>query len=128
MIGRVDEIRQLVLEPYEEDRRLALLNDACRVYASAFVDDAFVLGDAYGYLHAHKPDGSHAWELFCGSTIGGIDRSPDGRKLAVSTAAGYLQFSIVGGKHLHQSDDYIVALVPKNEVPTVARALAERDR
>ena len=38
-----------------------------------------------------------------------------------------LNRTIFGGKHLHEGDDYIVALVPKDEVPDVARALASID-
>jgi hypothetical protein len=68
-----------------------MLEDSSRVYASSFVGGAFVLGDAYGYLRACTPKGKPTWQLFCGSSIGGIDVSPDGRRLAVATAAGFLQ-------------------------------------
>lgn len=34
-----------------------------------------------------------------------------------------LNRAILGGKHLHQGDDYIVCLVSKDEVPAVAHAL-----
>lgn len=91
-IVRVNDLPGLVREPYDEDPRLRVLDDQCRVYASAFIDDTIVLGDAYGYLRAWSPSGERRWQLFCGSSIGGIDRSPDGRKLAVATAAGFLQF------------------------------------
>jgi hypothetical protein len=44
------------------------------------------------------------------------------------TAGEYpLNRAILGGKHLHHGDDYIVALVRKNEVPEVAAALAKID-
>lgn len=38
-----------------------------------------------------------------------------------------LNRAILGGKHLHKGDDYIVALVTKDEVPAVATALAAVD-
>lgn len=91
VIVSVPALAGLDVEPYEEDRSLRMLEDSSRVYASSFIGGAFVLGDAYGYLRACSPKGKPKWQLFCGSSIGGIDVSPDGRKLAVATAAGYLQ-------------------------------------
>lgn len=38
-----------------------------------------------------------------------------------------LNRAILGGKHLHEGDDYLVVLVSKEEVPGVARALAAID-
>jgi hypothetical protein len=38
-----------------------------------------------------------------------------------------LNRAILGGKHLNRGENYIVALVPKEEVPAVARALASID-
>lgn len=38
-----------------------------------------------------------------------------------------LNRAILGGTHLHEGDDYIVALVPAAEVPAVAQALAAID-
>ncbi len=38
-----------------------------------------------------------------------------------------LNRAILGGKHLHRGDEYIVALVTKDEVVAVARALASID-
>jgi uncharacterized protein DUF1877 len=38
-----------------------------------------------------------------------------------------LNRAILGGKHLYQGENYIVALVTKDEVPAVARALAAID-
>ena len=38
-----------------------------------------------------------------------------------------LNHTILGGRHLHEGDDYIVALVPASEVPDVARALGAVD-
>lgn len=91
MIGRVSDVAGLDLEPYHEAPCLRVLDKGCRVYASTFHRDLVLLGDAYGYVRAFGLDGQAAWQLFCGSSIGGIDVSPDGRKLAVATAAGYLQ-------------------------------------
>ncbi len=38
-----------------------------------------------------------------------------------------LNRAILGGRHLYEGDDYVVALVPKDEVPAVAAALATID-
>jgi hypothetical protein len=38
-----------------------------------------------------------------------------------------LNRALLGGKHLHRGEGYIVALVTKDEVPAVARALASID-
>src|SRR5262245_53131492 len=38
-----------------------------------------------------------------------------------------LNRAILGGKHLHRGEEYIVTLVTKDEVPAVARALASID-
>lgn len=38
-----------------------------------------------------------------------------------------LNRALLGGKHLHRGDEYIVALVTRDEVPAVARALASID-
>jgi hypothetical protein len=38
-----------------------------------------------------------------------------------------LNRAILGGTHLHEGDEYIIALVPKHDVPAVASALAAID-
>jgi hypothetical protein len=78
--------------PYEEDPRVRVIEGISRVYASAFHDGAFWLGNASGYLHAVRPDGTLVWRHFCGSSLGGVAISPDRRHAVVTTAAGYLQF------------------------------------
>jgi WD40 repeat protein len=88
----VDALFGLELPRYEDDPRLVVLDAECRVYASTFRDGRFVLGDAYGYLRERGVDGSEGWQHFCGSSIGGVAFSPDGRRLAVGTAAGGLHF------------------------------------
>jgi hypothetical protein len=47
--------------------------------------------------------------------------------LSVDGGSFPLNRAILGATHLHRADDYIVALVPKTDVPTVARALAAID-
>jgi hypothetical protein len=47
--------------------------------------------------------------------------------LSVDGGSFPLNRAILGGTHLHRGDDYIFALVPKTDVPTVARALAAID-
>ncbi|HUH02960.1 MAG TPA: hypothetical protein VML75_13275, partial [Kofleriaceae bacterium] len=60
------------------------------VYASDWVDGVFALGGAHGYVYGVTPAGEERWRHFVGSTIGGVALAPDGRTLAVATAAGFL--------------------------------------
>ncbi len=89
-IARVDDLRGLRLPAYEEDARLLPLDGRARVYASSFVDDTFLLGDAHGFVRAIRTSGELAWLHFTGSAVGGVDVSPDGRRLAIGTHAGFL--------------------------------------
>lgn len=89
-IGRVDELHTLQLGNYEEDARLLPLESGSRVYASSFHEGMFLLGDAYGYIRAAKLNGDLGWQHFTGSSVGGVDVSPDGKQLAISTHAGFL--------------------------------------
>jgi hypothetical protein len=89
-IGRMDELLTLRLGTYEEDVRLLPLESGARVYHSSFHEDLFLLGDAYGYIRAAKPNGDLGWQHFTGSSIGGVDVSADGKQLAIATAAGFL--------------------------------------
>ncbi|MFT5356962.1 MAG: hypothetical protein ACI9KE_004189 [Polyangiales bacterium] len=89
-IGRMDELLTLRLGRYEEDARLLPLESSARVYNSGFHDGMFLLGDAYGYIRAAKPNGDLGWQHFTGSSIGGVDVSPDGKQLAITTHAGFL--------------------------------------
>ncbi len=52
--------------------------------------DEFIIGDAAGYIRAFDTEGTYRWQHFIGSSIGDIDISADGLRLAVSTAAGFL--------------------------------------
>jgi len=80
----------LKTEPYESDDRLIQLEDGSRVYAAVARNDAFIIGDASGYLRAFDLKGNPLWRHFIGSTVGDIDISPDGRHLVVTTYAGFL--------------------------------------
>jgi hypothetical protein len=92
------KLRGLELEEYAESKKLHLIDDHMRVYASAWLGDAWALGDAGGYVKAVTPKGEHTWQHFIGSTVGGIALSPDGSKLAVGTAAGFLSFVELRGE------------------------------
>ncbi len=89
-IGVVAELVGLELGAYEEDIRLLPLEQGARVYASAVHEGLWLLGDANGYIRAMTPGGELGWQHFIGSSVGGIDVSPSGERLAVATAAGYL--------------------------------------
>lgn len=77
-------------EPYEMDKRLIKLEEGSRVYAAASRGDEFIIGDASGYLRAFDLQGKFRWQHFIGSTICDIDISRDGRRLIVTTYAGFL--------------------------------------
>lgn len=89
-IGEVAELVGLQLGAYEEDIRLLPLEEGARVYDSAFHEGHWLLGDANGYVRAVTPGGDLGWQHFIGSSIGGIDVSPSGGRLAIATAAGYV--------------------------------------
>ncbi|MBO6935035.1 MAG: hypothetical protein JJ863_08665 [Deltaproteobacteria bacterium] len=89
-IGELEQLVGLELDAYEEDIRLLPLETGARVYDSAFHDGHWLLGDANGYIRAMTPGGDLGWQHFVGSSVGGIDVSPSGERLAIATAAGYL--------------------------------------
>lgn len=90
VVAAVDSLRGMDGEPYEDDPRLKVLEPESRVYSSVFAQGLFVLGDAYGYLRARTPEGENAWTHFCGSTLFGMDISPNQRRLVVGAASGFL--------------------------------------
>jgi len=61
----------------------------------------------------------HAWDA--------MHRALSDGSLNVKGGTFPLNRTILGGQHLHQGEDYIVSLVPKDEVPAVAGALAAID-
>ncbi|MEM6581628.1 MAG: hypothetical protein AAF699_10170 [Pseudomonadota bacterium] len=99
-----DLLPGLKTEPYEDDERIAVLQDGARVYAGVARQDEFIIGDASGYVRAFGADGNPRWQLFIGSTVGDIDISADGSTLAVSTYAGFLSIIKMdaGEQALHQ--------------------------
>jgi len=80
----------LQTEAYEPDDRLIQLEKGSRVYAAIARNDEIIIGDASGYLRAFDLEGSSRWRHFIGSSVGDIDISPDGRRLVVTTYAGFL--------------------------------------
>ena len=89
------------------------LQDGARVYAAAARNDEFIVGDASGYVSAFDTTGRYRWQQFIGSSVGDIDLSADGRRLAVSTYAGFLSifhldagqqhpYQIGNGNHLEE--------------------------
>lgn len=69
---------------------MPLLDSQCRVYASATQPGLVILGSAHGYLHAIGDDRQRLWRHHIGSTISGIDISPDGNTLWAASYGGYL--------------------------------------
>ena len=80
----------LETEPYEPDNRLTVLEEGSRVYAAVARSDEFIIGDASGYLRAFDLKGNFRWQHFIGSSVGDIDISGDGKRLVVTTYAGFL--------------------------------------
>lgn len=80
----------LKTKPYKLDDRLRLLQKGARVYAAVSRKDEFIIGDANGYLRAFDFQGTFRWQHFIGSSVGDMDISPDGKRLIVSTYAGFL--------------------------------------
>ncbi len=82
----------LKTEPYEPDDRVVELEDSARVYAAVCRGDEFIVGDAHGYLRAFDTKGHFRWQHFIGSTVGDIDVGRDGKRLVVTTYAGFVSF------------------------------------
>lgn len=80
----------LETEPYELDDRLIQLETGSRVYAACCRGDEFIVGDASGYLRAFDLKGNPRWQHFIGSSVGDMDLSRDGKRLIVTTYAGFL--------------------------------------
>jgi len=89
------------------------LEDGARVYAAVARNDEFIIGDASGYVRAFDTTSKYRWQQFIGSSVGDIDLSADGRRLAVSTYAGFLSifhldagqqhpYQIGNGNHLEE--------------------------
>jgi hypothetical protein len=68
----------------------------------------------------HLAETDKAWDA--------IHRALTDGSLAPAAGSYPLNRAILGGRHLHQGDDYIVALVSKNEVGDVADALSKIDQ
>ncbi len=75
---------------YETRDGIRLLQDGARVYAGVSRNDEFIMGDAYGYIHACSLTGEYRWQHFVGAAINAMDISTDGKKLVVSTFSGFI--------------------------------------
>ncbi len=78
----------LVTKPGKRHRRTLILDRQCRVYASATRHDEYIFGDAAGILRCCDVRGRARWWHSVGSTISGMDISPDGKTLAAGTWGG----------------------------------------
>lgn len=72
------------------DEEPATLEDERRVYTAVASDGHFIVGCANGYLSAIRHDGSLAWRHHVGSSMSGIDISPDGSVIWAASYGGYL--------------------------------------
>jgi hypothetical protein len=97
----------------------AIPDDAVRELLAATSDEDVMavvehIEDAWDAAHLAETD--KAWDA--------IHRTLTDGSLDLDAGEYPLNRVILGGRHLHRGDDYIVALVPANEVRDVARALA----
>lgn len=76
--------------PEDETREAPAINTQWRVYASATLPGTLVVGHAHGYLHAVDDTGQTLWRHHIGSTLSGMDISPDGNVLWAASYGGYL--------------------------------------
>ncbi len=100
----IDLLPGLKLDEYQDDARILDLEDGARVYAGTSRGNAFIIGDASGYVRAFDTEGNPLWNLHIGSTVGDMDISDDGELLVVSTYAGFISMIRMdaGGQAPHQ--------------------------
>ncbi|MBK8335890.1 MAG: WD40 repeat domain-containing protein [Sterolibacteriaceae bacterium] len=91
------------------DEEPATFNGAWRIYASCVTPSLFILGNAEGYLHAVDYTGRMVWRHHVGSTISGMDISPDGSVLIGASYGGYLVRLELGGGGV---DPYCIGTSP----------------
>lgn len=80
----------LSIERPDNDARVVKFDENARVYASVVRNEELIIGDASGYLSAFDLRGKSRWTHFIGSTIEDIDISSDGKRLVVTTYAGFV--------------------------------------
>lgn len=97
-----NETAEALLAAPDDDELMVLIEEIEEAWEKPFVGETDKAWDA---IHRALTDGR-------------LDRN--GGKAPLNRA-------ILGGKHLHEADDYIVALVAASEVPAVAQALAAID-
>ncbi|QDU27771.1 hypothetical protein ETAA8_28620 [Anatilimnocola aggregata] len=105
-------VPELEIIDVDRDPRLRMLEDESRVYAVAAHEKMFILGNANGWLRAIDLQGNLLWQHFLGSTISGLDLSPDGKRLIASSHAGYL--SIID-LHTGEADPYQIGTATHRE-------------
>ncbi|SFI83494.1 hypothetical protein [Thermoflavimicrobium dichotomicum] len=69
---------------------VGILDEDSRVYAGVAWEDAYIFGNAYGYLLCYNQRGENLWEHFIGGTISGMDISENGKQLIIGTYNGTL--------------------------------------
>jgi len=99
------DINGLKIKPFARDERYMVIDEICRVYVGLATANAYIVGDAYGYIKAFSPGGQHLWYYFLGSTISGMAISGDEQTLWVGTCAGILHKLQLGKGH---RDDHVI--------------------
>ncbi len=90
VLAETAALEGLDLDPDEAHAALRVVDTRDRIYASVWTQAGPIVGNAWGWLRAFDPQGKPRWEHHIGSTIQSMDLLPDGRQLAVGTAAGFV--------------------------------------
>lgn len=83
-----EKLPGLAIKEYTEDSNYNLMDENMRVYCGIAVDDYYILGDAFGSIHAIDISGKLKWRYFLGSTLGSIAISDDAKTLWVGSCTG----------------------------------------
>jgi hypothetical protein len=65
-------------------------NQSWRVYTSIATPEFVIMGNAEGYIHAVDYAGNIVWRHHIGSSMSGVDISPDGNTIIAASYGGYL--------------------------------------
>jgi hypothetical protein len=87
-------------------------NQSWRVYTSIATPEFVIMGNAEGYIHAVDYDGNIVWRHHIGSSLSGVDISPDGKTIIAASYAGYLARLHKGSG---ESDPYAIGTSPFTE-------------
>jgi len=104
----------LYADGYDDHEHAELLSGGPRVYSSAWHDGAFLLGTSNGYVVGIDAETSEMrFRHFVGSTVNGVDVSPDGSTMAIATYAGFLSLVALNAD---EPDPYVIGTGSNREL------------